>query len=213
MTKVAIRGNLQIDMQHRLVAMLFGIVALVDSAQGQVSEHACAGLSCASVCIHHGKPTNGSLTGDVSLPDSGMGYYHELGTDPRDTDDWACHDWLILKILSVASDLNSISNLRIGILDLSKKGGGLFKPHRAHQNGLDVDVRYAGGDDYEGPIDFDKSSSRYYDKTNTQQVIDKFCETGNEKIFVDRRSELSGKCILYHRGHSNHFHVQYPNPH
>ena len=38
--------------------------------------------------IAKGTPGNGSLEGGINLPDNGEGYYHYLGTDPIDTDDW-----------------------------------------------------------------------------------------------------------------------------
>ena len=168
-------------------------------------------------CIHHGRPADGRLTGDASLDDYGHGYYHIRNNDPPDSDDWACPGWLASKIRRVGELWNR--DPRIGVLDLSREGGGSFPPHRTHQNGLDVDIRYVGWTaegSYEGPIDLNGWTSKYYDRNRTQSLIDTFCETGATLILVsDAQLTGSNSCSVQFdstEAHTNHFHVRYPDP-
>lgn len=162
------------------------------------------------VCVHHGRHEHGSLSGDSSLPDEGPGYYHYYGKDPvPDTDDWACSDWLIAKIQLIGRRWNR--SPRIGIGDLSLPGGGYFKGHGSHQNGLDVDVRYFGS--HEGPLDLTtESGRRLYDRQATQELIDIFCATDPIVIYVDQKARLDGSCVQSRSRHHNHFHVRYAAP-
>jgi YD repeat-containing protein len=162
-------------------------------------------------CIHHGTPSNGSLSGDSNLSDNGVGYYHFLGSDAQNTDDWACSNWTIYKIQTVGLWWNQ--SPEIGIGDISRQGGGSFQPdHSSHQNGLDVDVRYVRNDGQEGPLDFDLNPAQY-DQTKTQQVVDRFCvAAGASVIYVDQRANLTGACVDPEPNHDDHLHVRFPDP-
>lgn len=211
---------------RRWFRLLLGLVLslALGSAVFQADDgrpHQLRSLSAGSAarCIHHGRPTNGRLVNDSNLSDSGVGYYHFANTDPPNSDDWACPGWLISKV-EVAGMLWG-RHPRIGILDLSRMGGGYFGPHKSHQNGLDVDVRYVGtmqGGAYEGPIDFNNShTSLFYDRYRTQELVNIFCKTGASVIVVDPAAELTGSNACFVQSdwdgtHSNHFHVRYPDP-
>lgn len=168
-------------------------------------------------CLHHGRPAHGHLTGDISIADNGHGYHHIPNNDPPDSDDWACPDWLISKIQQVGKLWDR--KPRVAVLDLSRQGGGPFKPHRSHQNGRDVDIRYVGWAEegpYEGPIDLSGWTGKYYDRNRTQSLVDIFCTTGASLILVyDGRLTGSDSCRVQFDGtgaHRNHFHVRYPDP-
>ena len=193
-----------------LLAVEIGSGGIPTEARPSHAENPGSSVSLPEPCIHHGTYSNGSLTGDSSLPNQGVGYYHDPGEDRPDTDDWACSHWLIARIQMVGQQWNR--SPRVGILDLSLMGGGRFPPHKSHQNGLDVDVRYVGNGGYEGPIAFGSPSERMYDMDGTQRLVDIFCKTGAVRIYVDSRARLSGSCIRHESGHHNHFHVRYPAP-
>ena len=197
---------------HR--ALTAGLLALVTTGwsglyvvDAQQTPSSSISIPSEQSCVHYGSHTSGRLSGDSSLPDQGHGYYHFLGTDDRDMDDWACSHWLIATIEAVGQQWDR--NPRIGIGDLSLRGGGLFAPHKSHQNGLDVDVRYVGVN--EGPINLNVPRIRY-DQNRTQELIDIFCETGAVAIYVDQRANLLGPCVIEQSGHHHHFHVRYPAP-
>ena len=213
-TQAETRRTIAMRKRTRRRTFTAGLLALVTTGwsgglyvDAQQPPSSSIGIPSAQSCIHHGNHTSGRLSGDSSLPDQGRGYYHFLGTNGRDMDDWACSHWLIARIATVGQQWNR--NPRIGIGDLSLRGGGPFTPHKSHQNGLDVDVRYVGVN--EGPINFNVSRIRY-DQNRTQELIDIFCETGALAIYVDQRANLSSPCIIEQSGHHHHFHVRYPAP-
>jgi hypothetical protein len=155
-------------------------------------------------------PNAGSLSGDGNLPDNGTGYYHFLGSDSPDTDDWACSNYSIQKVQGLGLWWNQ--SPRIGIGDLSRAGGGGFSPHAAHQNGLDVDVRYVRNDGQEAPLNFDANPTQY-NQSATQSLVSQFCVLGGaSSIFVDSRANLSASCVVNVSGHNDHFHVRFPDP-
>ena len=159
----------------------------------------------------NGTPNNGSLENDESLsPNSGTGYYHFLGTDTADTDDWGCPDHIHDMIIAVGNSWNQ--SPRMGVVDISKEGGGYWSPHSAHQNGRDVDIRYVRSDGVEGSYNFDLDTSPYpgYDQEATQELVNLFIAEGATVIYVDSRSgipEVGG--VAYYVGHQHHFHVRY----
>jgi hypothetical protein len=79
------------------------------------------GLPCSTMC---GQAEGGSIAGAVNLVDQGPGYYHYLGTDVTDTDDWG-----VLRMICLIEaggrlwDNSSWCPPRIGIGDLSLGGG------------------------------------------------------------------------------------------
>jgi murein endopeptidase len=122
-----------------------------------------------------GQPNSGSLEGGINLPDEGEGYYHYIGRDPVDRDDWGT-----LALINMIEgggrwwqDLGHYSP-RIGIGDMSLKEGGPFTnyydptelDHESHQNGLDVDVRYVRKDNLESPLNI-KDNAENYDTSRT----------------------------------------------
>ena len=162
------------------------------------------------VCIHKGTPTNGSLSGDNSLSDNGTGYYHFLGTDAPNTDDWACDIYANQKVHGVGLWWNQ--SPKIGIGDLSLQGGGPWVDHDSHENGLDVDVRYVRNDGQEAALDLNANPT-LYDQAKTQQVVERFCLLGGASvIFVDSQASLTASCVQVLSGHHNHFHVRFPDP-
>ena len=58
---------------------------------------------------------------------------------------------------------------RLGIGDLSVRGGGPMRGHASHQHGLDVDIRPLRGDGREGPTTI---RSPEYSRALTQQLVD-----------------------------------------
>lgn len=164
-------------------------------------------------CTHNGTPTSGSLSNGSSLVDSGVGYYHFLGSDPVNTDDWGCLGWSLSKVMTAGAWWSSqYSSPRMGVGDISLATGGYFAPHSSHQNGLDVDMRYVRNNGTEGPIDFDGSTSSLYDEDMTQELVTQYCAQGATNIFVDSRAGLTGSCVQNASGHHNHFHVRFSDP-
>lgn len=167
-----------------------------------------------------GVPNSGTLRAGSSLPDSGTGYYHDRGTDPIDTDDWAGDE--ALRQLLIQSGLTwnqSHASPRFGVLDISKQGGGPFTGHASHQNGLDADIRYVLNDGVEAGLDL-QTQSAAYSRQLTIELLNLLAASGQvEKVFVDpaaqiTQSDVPGTTVVVDSSgtHVNHFHVRIIDP-
>jgi hypothetical protein len=109
---------------------------------------------------------------------------------------------------------------RVGMADLSRRGGGPFGRrygglgHASHQNGLDADVLYPRRDLCECPAD----SPNDVDPLLAQDLIDRFVRAGVEYVFVSptlyRRGQLHGPrgVVIPLVFHDDHMHVRiYPD--
>jgi len=158
-----------------------------------------------------GRPSAGSLSGGVNLPDRGSGYRHFRGSDSVDSDDWATLE--LLSCLEQVGRAVRTKGIEIGVGDLSVKGGGRFRPHVSHQNGVDADLRYVRRDRVRAPLDL-RYQPKEYDLEATKLVFEAFFDLCNiEVIFVDiDRLDFTIKGqeerIVHAGGHSNHFHVR-----
>jgi hypothetical protein len=188
-----------------------------------------------------GTRDNGTLSNGLNLPDTGELYIHQLGTDLKDTDDWAAGSMLSVLELAARSqrgyaDVNGYpcypntpgrtSGMpRMQVNDLSLQFGGVFgspREHSEHQNGLDADIRYLrfSGEqrlDLADPVDRQNN----YDVVSTLELIQCFLNDSRViQILYD--SEYSNivpgqgesKLINRHqqRDHTDHFHVRIADP-
>lgn len=169
--------------------------------------------------MHKGQPCDGTLDGGASLG-TGTGYYQWRGSDPQDIDDWGGCESTHDTIADVGGGwYNSHPTPRMGILDISRQGGGPFAHHDCHQNGLDVDVRYVRDDGQEAPLDL-RSSPDDYSQPLTLELIRLWAATGIvEWIEVDSGAgigpaDVSGAAVVVDSSgeHANHFHVRLRDP-
>lgn len=125
---------------------------------------------------------------------------------------------------------------KVYIGDISKKGGGLFKPHSSHQHGRDVDVGYVMKGS--GEAKFRSANADNLDVARTWRLIKSFIDTdqviyvfvdykiqkllyehakekGASEEFLDeifqypRGRRRSHGLIRHWKGHVNHFHVRF----
>lgn len=130
------------------------------------------------------------------------------------------------------------SSPKIHIGDISRKGGGEFKPHISHQHGRDVDIGYVLKGEKADEVRFTRANSKNLDVARTWDLIESFLDTDEVKyIFMDYaiqkllyehaksdgvstntldelfqypRPKRRGHGIIRHsRGHVNHFHVRF----
>jgi LysM repeat protein len=125
---------------------------------------------------------------------------------------------------------------KVFIGDISKKGGGPFKPHSSHQHGRDVDIGYVLKGSSEGK--FRTATADNLDVARTWRLIKSFIDTeqvvyvfmdyklqkllyeyaqeqGASEEFLDEifqyprgRRRLHG-LVRHWKGHTNHFHVRF----
>lgn len=171
-----------------------------------------------------GVPSDGSLDGGINLRDFSFGYYHYLGDDDVDTDDWGTlallntvegtgRRWLGVEPGTTSPCWSAFRGAHIGVGDLSRQTGGLFPPHRLHQNGLDVDMRYVRSDNLEGPVDA-SAPDTLFDLDGTLALFNCFLRAGRVRFFiidtqyVGIRDTAGTGLIVHDSTHRNHFHVQ-----
>jgi murein endopeptidase len=178
--------------------------------------------------LHMGSRTQGSLIGATNLPDVGTGYYHFLGNDSLNTDDWGGAEAMNKLIPTVGAQwYQNHPTPRIGVGDISRQNGGQFLPHSEHQNGLDVDIRYVGketspGVNYEGPINLTNTNdlTNLYDRTRTVELLNLFAANASiYRIIVHPNAGISSAdvpgvniVVDTQTGHADHFHLSLIDP-
>jgi|GEM_PF-970239 len=90
-----------------------------------------------------------------------------------------------------------------GVGNISLAGGGRFKGHKEHRDGLDIDVRPARTDGAQAPVTY---KDPCYDRAATQRLIDAFRATGQAGAIYFNDPEVHG--VQPSEGHDNHFHVK-----
>lgn len=157
--------------------------------------------------IAGGTYTDGCLINGRQLIDEGAGYYHYLGEDDPGTDNWGTNE--LLDFIKDVGRNWGLLRTRIGILDLSLRKGGPFPPHTAHQNGLDVDVRYVRIDLESLPVTI---YSEDYDQDLSRELIKAFLDSGASVIFSSDNGLLDISGVSFVPQHDDHFHVRLPYP-
>jgi murein endopeptidase len=97
-----------------------------------------------------------------------------------------------------------------GVGNISLAGGGPFKGHDSHKDGLGIDVRPARTDQAPAPTDYRNPD---HDRAATRRVIEAFQATGQAKTILFNDPELYNDpklkgFVMPWKDHDNHFHVQ-----
>ena len=199
-----------------LVALAVTVAAFVDPVSRDVLVPTTTGRPPAK--IHGpassalGTPSAGRLVDGVHLPAQGMTFFTwdpVLHRSPnRSWRRWGT-DRLVRLVLRVAREYAAAhpNAPRLGIGDLSRRGGGPFGPkHATHQNGLDVDVYYPRRDGLERP----PKRVAQIDLRLAQDLVDRFVRAGAQVIYVGPNTGLTGPPdvveVLWN--HDNHVHVR-----
>jgi hypothetical protein len=167
-----------------------------------------------------GLPWDGALVGGVQLEAEGD---HFFTWDPvrrrspnRDWRRWGNARLVgtTLGVLDAYATANP-DGPRVGIGDLSRRGGGDFGArfggigHASHQNGLDVDIYYPRRDRRERP----PRVPRQIDRRLAQDLVDRFVGVGAVKVFIGPNTGLRGPPAVVEvlpSHHDNHMHVRLP---
>lgn len=165
-----------------------------------------------------GRPERGRLVDGVMLPSDGTSHITwDPATKSSPSPQWRRWgtDRLLRKLLCVTADYRRLhpDAPRLVIGDMSLPAGGPFGRehgglgHLSHQNGLDVDVYYPRIDRRETAA----SAVADIDKARSQQLVDLFVQAGAVKIFVGRRTGITGprSIVSFARHHDDHLHVRF----
>lgn len=143
---------------------------------------------------------------DTQLPTSGVGFYSYTSVDKRYG---TAATIKALQAISVAWNTMHPGGPRIGIGDISLRGGGPFPPHSTHRDGLNADIRPVRNDNREEPVTYTDTA---YSRRLTQELVDLIYANPvlsvSSILFND--SEIRG--VRSATGHHNHLHVMFVSP-
>lgn len=224
------KGNVVLGLQMRLVALSYMTLAHVSSGNknfGPVTEQALKVFQ-----LQHGITPSGVLTDetyralltsaptppsiipstdstkvDTVLPAEGRGfttYRREQGG--ADQYGRASTIRAIMEIAEAWSIKHATPRLQFG--DISRRGGGHFSPHKAHQNGLEADARPITNNGREEATNISAMNySHVLTKEFVQLVKSKF---PNAKIFFNDTQLINLGLTSPLAGHSDHLHIRFP---
>jgi hypothetical protein len=189
----------------------------------------------ANPSLARGQPTNGSLEDGINLPDEHAGYHHHYGIprDSLDKDDWgALHtinriegvarDWIDPWMPCINPSQNPTPPPKFSVGDISKydeatgKFGGPWLPDHpglTHQNGLNVDLRYARIDNGLDPLTLDGNDAAFYDPGATADLMSCFLYYEDVTLLITdttlaRINFRGDPRIRSDAGHRDHWHIQ-----
>lgn len=96
----------------------------------------------------------------------------------------------------------------IGIGNISLNGGGLMRPHKSHQRGLDVDIRLLRTDGAKVGITFRDAS---YSRQRTQDLVNVIRANGILSVNLILFNDPHVTGVQPAPGHDDHLHVRF-NP-
>ncbi len=141
--------------------------------------------------------------GNFMLPQApeSAGYY-TYGTPGNGQGQFSTPKLLTL-IFNVERRWSETDNRKFGVGNISMAGGGSFKGHQGHRNGLHVDIRPLRKDGK--PLGVTALDSQY-DKEATKRLIRLFWDSNIvSKIYF---GDASIPNVTPLAGHFNHFHVE-----
>jgi GH24 family phage-related lysozyme (muramidase)/peptidoglycan hydrolase-like protein with peptidoglycan-binding domain len=95
---------------------------------------------------------------------------------------------------------------RVGVGDISLRGGGDIEGHASHETGRDVDMRPIRNDGTEGPLTWGQAN---YSRALTQELIDIIYANGVVKVNVIGFNDPGVQGCVNWVNHDNHLHVRF----
>lgn len=128
--------------------------------------------------------------------------YYVYGTPGNGAGQYA-HPALMTVLFYIEREWQAIEKRKFGIGNISLAGGGKFKPHDSHKDGLQVDVRPVRKDGAHVRVDYFQSG---YDKEATAKLIGFFL--GHPMVATVYFNDTTISGVLPLVGHNDHFHVE-----
>ena len=98
---------------------------------------------------------------------------------------------------------------RIGVGDISYRGGGPMRGHVSHQKGVDVDLHLVRGDGREEPVTYHMAT---YSRALTQQLVDLIHGNGVLRVQYIFFNDPAVRGVRRWPNHDNHLHVRFFPP-
>lgn len=151
------------------------------------------------------KNSASSARADVNtpLPTSGPGYY-SYGSTSRQFG--LSQTIQALQVIGAAWQQANPQGPRLGIGDISLKGGGLMSPHKSHQKGVDVDIRPVRNDGREASVNYQSPS---YSRALTQELVNLIRSNGVLPVRYIFFNDSVVSEVTPWPGHNDHLHVRF----
>lgn len=143
---------------------------------------------------------------DAQLPESGPGFHGYYPASKR----WGLPE-TVQAIRTVAGVWNEWhpQGPRIGVGDISLKGGGNISGHASHEKGIDVDVRPVRNDGKEERVIYTDPA---YSHTLTEELIDLFRANGILPVELVFFNDMTIAGTRWLKNHHNYFHLRFHFP-
>lgn len=128
--------------------------------------------------------------------------YYVYGSPEQGAGQYA-HPGTLTVLFFVEQEWQAIDRRKFGVGNISLAGGGEFKPHHSHMDGLQVDVRPLRKDGAHVPVKYFQAG---YDKVATTRLIGLF--QSHPAVIKVYFNDLSIPGVRPLNGHDNHFHVE-----
>jgi peptidoglycan hydrolase-like protein with peptidoglycan-binding domain len=151
-------------------------------------------------------PSTTPVAVNTPLPASGTGYYSYTSAEKR-----YGTAATIGALQAIASAWNQAhpSGPRLGIGNISMRGGGQFPPHSTHREGLNADIRPVRSDRGESPVTYQDSS---YSRALTQELVNLIFANPVLGVSSILFNDPSVQRVKAYQGHDNHLHVTFNRP-
>jgi peptidoglycan hydrolase-like protein with peptidoglycan-binding domain len=144
---------------------------------------------------------------NTPLPSSGDGFYNKHGSNTRS---YGLRETIqALIAVGQAWKRKYPSGPRIGMGDISFKGGGPMDPHKSHQKGVDIDIRLPRNDGVEAGTNFRDPS---YSRSRTQDLVNMIKANGVLRVEFVLFNDPNVSGVKYSSGHDDHLHVRFYAP-
>jgi len=144
---------------------------------------------------------------NTPLPSSGAGFYNKHGSNTRSYGIKGTIDALVA--VGQAFKAKHPSGPRIGIGDISFRGGGPMSPHKSHTRGVDVDIRLPRNDGVEAGTNFRDPT---YSRSHTQDLVNMIRANGVLRVEYIFFNDPSVTGVKPWAGHDDHLHVRFYAP-
>ncbi|WP_078888239.1 penicillin-insensitive murein endopeptidase [Streptomyces sclerotialus] len=142
----------------------------------------------------------------VQLPDSGPGFHSTGRADHRFG---RAETVRALQAVAAAWQRAHPRGPRIGIGDISLRGGGPIPGHGSHRLGLDVDIRPLRDDGREAPV---LRGHPGYSQELTQELVDRLRANGVLRVHFILFNDPGVRGVQRWKNHDNHLHVRFAPP-
>jgi hypothetical protein len=142
---------------------------------------------------------------DTELPRAGVGFYSYHPKNPERQ--YGTADTIgALRAIGQAWASRRPSGPRIGIGDISFRGGGKMSPHVSHDKGVDADLRLVRADGKEAPVTYRDAA---YSRELTQALVDTIRANGVLAVKYIFFNDPAVKGVQPWKGHDDHLHVRF----